>query len=394
MIDIGDSVSLYLYMIVSVILFFAIVLLPLIPVTRFTVYGWGERRNEILQKIDPDVIEAYVDRFMPVSSFWDVLRDPSGGWERHKPGFSGGFFETRDVYLNLFSKHYDSFYGMNRYKLPIFLLGYTLIAVAITITATVLPRITNAETDAIIAFVDAISVFDLPPIVISSLCGSYIWVTYDLIARAHRRDMPPTAITRAAVRIIVFIPVGYAFSEALSALNLSIDNAIAICLGAFPLESVFRFMRRIVTVNLGLGRQARDESDELQNLQGIDVNISERLHDEGITTILQLAYSNPIDISMRCNLSFSTAIDIVGQALAWLYIGEKLPLLYKLGLRGAQEIGGLVDDLKATGSLRKAAQLTLNEAAIIMGVSPTALYGTLKAIDDDPYANFLFTVWY
>jgi hypothetical protein len=89
------------------------------------------------------------------------------------------------------------------------------------------------------------------------------------------------------------------------------------------------------------------EKSDLLGLDGIDKPLVERLAIEDITSIVQLAYCDPIQLTMRTNLSFNAVVDLVSQALAWVYLGEKLTAIRPLGCRGAYEVRQLIDFLHA-----------------------------------------------
>jgi hypothetical protein len=56
---------------------------------------------------------------------------------------------------------------------------------------------------------------------------------------------------------------------------------------------------------------------------------------------------------MRSSLSFRFVVDVVSQALAWVYLGEKLDQLRTIGLRGAYEINVFLYDLYNGGGAGK-----------------------------------------
>ena len=61
------------------------------------------------------------------------------------------------------------------------------------------------------------------------------------------------------------------------------------------------------------------------------------LAEADITTISQLAYCDPIQLAMRTNLGFTFVLDLVSEALASIYVGDKLDVLRARGLRGSYE---------------------------------------------------------
>jgi hypothetical protein len=117
--------------------------------------------------------------------------------------------------------------------------------------------------------------------------------------------------------------------------------------------------------------------------------------DEGINTIAELAWSDPVDLTLRTNKEFDYVIDCASQALVWVYFEDKTRDLYKLSLRTAHEVTSLVYNLDSSNEDRRArAQGTLAEAARTLGMETTALSNTFRLIEEDPFARFLVAVWH
>src|SRR5438132_986517 len=105
------------------------------------------------------------------------------------------------------------------------------------------------------------------------------------------------------------------------------------------------FPSAMLALTRGPDVDEKDES-ELEKLQGIDTRTAERFADEGITTIVQFAYADPVELTMRCaSFTFSFVVDCSSQALAWIYFGDNLAKLRDCSLRGAQEIANLIEEL-------------------------------------------------
>ena len=118
-------------------------------------------------------------------------------------------------------------------------------------------------------------------------------------------------------------------------------------------------------------------------------------------TILQLAYSDPVDLTIRTGYSFSYVIDCCSQALAWLRFENNLTKMRKYGIRGAQEIITFVNELnRATeqstevmDEKQKRAEITLTVLATELNLDKTALNRALEEIAFDPYSQFLNDIW-
>ena len=173
-----------------------------------------------------------------------------------------------------------------------------------------------------------------------------MWVVSDFISRSRRMDFSPADVMWGALRLVISVPLGLSLG---SIVNQEVVDFVAFGLGAFPLTPSSSCSRQLsyqyLKVELG-----PTENNDLLLLDGIDKPLAERLSNEDITSIVQLAYCDPIQLTMRTNLSFNAVVDISGEStLAWVYIGNKLPAIRPLGIRGAYEVARqLIHDLSAS----------------------------------------------
>ena len=208
--------------------------------------------------------------------------------------------------------------------------------------------------------------------------------------RYRERDLVPSALYSAAFRIVIAIPTAFAIT---SLLKDSIAPAFAFLLGAFPTDTLFLIMRRTVATRFGLGDEAEaNRKRELETLQGVNTTIAEKLSDIGISTLLQLAYEDPIQLTMRTNLSFSFVTDIVSQALAGLYLDLEQARRYSV--RGALEAANLYHSLShGKEASKEKAQATLAALSAERGTPPATFELILGEISNDPYTLFLRKIW-
>jgi len=237
---------------------------------------------------------------------------------------------------------------------------------------------------------------DLPGIAIAALCGAYLWVVHDLLLRARRLDFSPADVQWAALRFIVSVPMAYALG---AIFDERLGLFIAFALGAFPLSALLALTRRIAERKFELGATQDESRDDIDELQGINRSVVERLRNEDITTVNQLAYCDPVRLVMRSNLSFNFVTDCMNQAIAWTYFEAKLAALRSLGLRGAVEIRNFVQAYDYVGGdadmLRgqKSAAAALPAVAGALAQSPDSVLIALREIANDPFTVFLHETW-
>jgi hypothetical protein len=279
-----------------------------------------------------------------------------------------------------FRKDFGRLYGRRHYVLPLLLLA---LVSAIGLLAT------SRSIQAWLGWIPADKSF--PRIAVSAFLGGYAWVLYDQFRRFRTGDFTAHDVYAGIYRFLIAIPMGVSLASLLK------DNAgigVAFLLAAFPTTTLFTIARRLANQKLGLGETQEGGSLELEKLQCVGRTNAERYVDEGITTIAELAWADPIDLTIKTNREFNFVIDSVSQALLWVYFEDRVKQLYPLSLRGAQEVCTLFDSLVSEEPKeRNAAEKNLAAAAAIMELDVESCKYTLIGVKDDPYAQFLFNVW-
>jgi hypothetical protein len=223
----------------------------------------------------------------------------------------------------------------------------------------------------------------------AALAGGFMWVVLDQLLRQRRRDYTQDDVGSHCLRLLVSIPMGLALSELA---NEAVAPGIAFLLGAFPTTTLLIMARRTVDRRIKLGDVADDGHHlDLQRLQGVGRPEAERFAEEGIRSLLQLAYTDPFLLAVRTNFDFDYVSDLVSQALLWTYATDgSLEAVQKLGLRGVIEAQHLKAQLDAKA---QGAQEILIAGAAAAGVSVPAFENILVELEDDPYAEFICALW-
>ena len=346
-------------MLLAIVMWLVIFLLGLIPVVHHFRYGLLERRRSILGYFDNDAAKTYFDQFYFAES--------------------GNFAPE---YATQLARMYDQRFGAIVFLMP---LGLYFAALAVTVTVLVATALSTLKIETIPSAV-------VENTAAAALAGAYLWIVSDLIQRYRQRDLVPGVLYSATFRIIIAIPMAYAIA---ATMPKGVGAAtLAFLLGAFPTDTLFLIMRRTVSKKFGLGDDAEaNKKPELELLQGVNTAIAEKLSDIGLTTMLQLAYEDPIQLTMRTNLNFSFVVDLVSQALAGLYID--LAKARKYSLRGAQEAANLYHNLShGPAESRERARAILVAASAELDIPPDSLQNSLREISKDPYTEFLGAIWH
>jgi hypothetical protein len=349
-------------------------LLAMYPLIGFLIHGWNRRAKEISKILNPEAKQHYLQIFL-------------------KEQVSESEADIK------FDEFYRDRYGRKFFIIPSLFLFIVLIVANFFIAQTLEDLSGPEKTSGQFGTAAA------------ALAGAYTFVSWDLIARMQRRNLSAADILRSALRLLVSIPLGFAFSALFSA---SLAPFIAFAIGAFPLQTINTILQRQIRQRLELSASQSANESRVVVLFGIDDATAERIEDADITTVAQLAWCDPIQLTMRCNLQFGYVIDIMSQALAWVYFENKLRSLSKIGLRGAIEIRTMLrrlsDDSDLKGAVASAAKAlrkldskeqsekataisVLKDAAKIVEAHPLALMSTFLEIAEDPFTEFLATCW-
>ena len=330
--------------------------LLLIPPLRYLWTGWAIRRSEIVGALSEHGVRLYFTTFYP------MVKLPENNL------------------VAFFAQHYDSRYGRRHYAIPFVLLAVTALVLIYLALRTVIPWIRDGAVPE-----------NLAAIGVAALAGAYAWVVGDVIGRCRSRELASADLYLGTMRLFISAPLAFALTRLLKD-----DAAVALAflLGSFPTRMLFTLGRRVASRRLGLSEAGDEGRSELEKLQGITPGLAERFQDEGASTILQLAYADPIDLTIRANLSFNFVIDCVSQALAWLYLEDKLAVARRYSLRGAHEILSLVQELDGDDIDEKAAaQHTVEQLATALELDGTVLTEVLRQIAYDPYTEFNYDIW-
>ncbi len=386
------------------------------PLAVFWWRGWQRRADEVLGSLDPSAKRRYLSLF-------------------HKQDEKNNKNMTEQDAVDAFEAFYVDEYGRKRFFVPI----------AFFLLVALVENFFLAQ--ALQALVDAGTAGGKLIVTTAAIAGAYTFVSWDLFTRMQQKTLSRTGILGSALRLAVAVPIGFAFSSALESYAIF----VAFGVGAFPLQTISVLFQRQIKKYLSLETTETAARDQVFSLAGIDTATSERIGDADITTITQLAWADPVGLTMRTNLQFAFVLDIISQALAWVYLEDKLKSLGVVGLRGAIEIRqaletiGLVDAredaidseeaaenadrltvelrerVMTPGEIRetdahleagvpgppdpvqapsesdqeeaKAVRAAIDQAAKIAQVEPAAMLYALIQVGQDPTASFLRISW-
>ena len=340
-------------------------LMVIYPIGRYLDKPWAFRRDYLIAQLAGESMRRYYEQFRAGALIQGkAVGDPS--------------LKDSD-YTDAFRRDFNKWYGRRYYIFPIFGLGVLT---------------------AICGWWGCQSLWDwasgyrslasMRGLVAAAIAGAFVWIISDEIDRLRRRDFTSFDIYYYIFRILIAVPFGWALTRL--EVTLEVGIPVAFFLGAFPTSTLFTLARRLGGQRLQLGDDPTGKL-ELENLQSVGKDIAERFKDEGISTITQLAYADPLDLTIRSNFDFNYVVDCVSQSLLWIYLGGKVKDLQVYSLRGAQEVAYFYSSLSAQTPSANAVATLQEIATAKLSMSKEALVCTLEQVAKDPYTVFLCKIW-
>jgi hypothetical protein len=341
-------------------------LMVIYPICRYLAKSWAFRRDYLIGQLSGESMKLYYQQFRVGATISKKsVGDPS---------------LTDADYTEAFRSDFDKWYGRRYYILPV--LGLAVLTAICGWWGCVILWVWTSGLN---------TSESMQGLVGAALAGAFVWVISDEIDRLRRRDFTSFDVYYYIFRILISIPFAWALTRLQVTLQVGIP--VAFFLGAFPTSTLFTIARRLANRQFKLGEDAVAGTIELESLQSVGKDAAERFRDEGIFTITQLAYADPLDLTIRTNFDFNYVVDCVSQSLLWIYLGDKGKDLQPYSLRGAQEVAyfyaNLTDstpDPKAVAALQEMASTKLN-------MSKESLQCTLEQVAKDPYTEFLCKIW-
>ena len=249
----------------------------------------------------------------------------------------------------------------------------------------------------------------LPGTIIMALIGGYIWCVFQIIARGRSWELSPDDLYGIDLGLLAAIPVGIAFSL-VTADVYGLRSFMAFSASAFPLRDVQRLFRQFAM------RKALEPSDKSPSatisvsrpaelhlgtaIEGLSDETLARLSELGVSTVLDMAYCDPIKVMVQSGFALPVIIDWVDQSLWALYAGELKSKINKLGIRCSLDACEFVDlhlrDEKGEkrATLEGDDKAALDALAQAMGSDPILLKDLMFRINVDPQVLVLRRLWY
>jgi len=235
-----------------------------------------------------------------------------------------------------------------------------------------------------------VALSDVPDPALAGLAGAYIWSHYDIIRRYTVVDLSPTAYYLSWLRLLVGLIGGQIASFAVAK---PLDILVAFGIGVFPLDVVRTAMEARLRSQYNIQDQDQAEGSTLHKLQGMTRLVIDRLSEEGIQSVQQLAYANPVRLWFRTNIEWTVILDVIDQSLLYIYVEDRIGKMRELGFRSATEFTHLGAMLGGNESYQKGiAWDCLNEIANALDIPLPTVRRLLETLIHDPQVEFVWSL--
>jgi hypothetical protein len=176
--------------------------------------------------------------------------------------------------------------------------------------------------------------------------GAYIQSLYDTLRRCRESDLSAYSLHFTWVHMVLASILAPLVSKAFAP---EVGQFVAFGLGLFPLKDTFEYARNMAKKKLEISVDPEEVKGLPMGLvEGLNKKVVDRLDEEGITSIVDLAYSDPIKLFLKTNYPWAWVIDVMDQALLINYIGSKIETLRPIGIRGSIEMSVLGEPVQTT----------------------------------------------
>lgn len=148
--------------------------------------------------------------------------------------------------------------------------------------------------------------------------GAYIFTLQSLIRRFFQSDLRPSAYASLLVRFIVALSMTLALVQILS-VSWGAQAAVAFVVGIFPAVAL-QALKRNCQALLGVRVRSATADYPLDQIDGLDLWYQDRLMEEGIEDMQNLATANLVDVMLHCRVPVNRLIDWVDQAHLYLHL--------------------------------------------------------------------------
>jgi hypothetical protein len=276
-------------------------------------------------------------------------------------------------------------YHWTTYALAV-LMNVTVVAAAVCICA-VRGGISMGLPDRLDTLVRSVT-----PTLLFGLAGAYVLGLYDTLRRYRVGDLYPSYLHFNWLHMVVAAFLAPLLAQAFTP---AVAYPVAFGIGIFPLKDSLEMARKYAAKRLELPSAAPpSEGTALNKIQGTTQETIDRLEEEGITSTVHLAYSDPIRLLLRTNIPWVILLDLMDQSLLFNYLGEQMSQLHSVGIRGAIEMAAIGQRLyEGSDEDKRCANLAIGLIASRLNFTNEAALTLVRTFYEDGQADLLWELY-
>lgn len=235
-------------------------------------------------------------------------------------------------------------------------------------------------------------ILDIPTTVKVGFIGGTFYALFAVVTRYRSTDIPPGLVLQLSFQIVFAAAIAYIASSPAEGF---VELAIAFGVGFVPYSDLTQWIRLRAQTRLGIAlHEPGPLTRGLGEIQGITPHQRERLSEEGILSVQNLALSNPLVLTLGTTYPVSQIIDWINQASLRIYMSaEMADKLGRLGIRGITDfakVEGYIDDDNINANERKKFIETI---ARVLETDSAAVLHFVRQQAKDPKVKLLSLAW-
>jgi len=222
-----------------------------------------------------------------------------------------------------------------------------------------------------------------------AVMGSYVFHTGVMVRRSFMADITKNVFWSSVNRLIFSVGLSVAFYELLGAGK--VGTILSFSVAFFPGVAI-TWLRKYMRDNLGVTGQSTDELD-LQLLQGIDIWKEDRLVEEGIESVQNLATADVFTLVAKMHYPVRTIVDWIDQSILIQRFPNLLGKIIASGLPvsaiGLVSMGA--SDLVASGGTGDlSTQRYAQTVGAALGIDPLIMANAMQSLVSDGTVQLLW----
>lgn len=237
--------------------------------------------------------------------------------------------------------------------------------------------------------IDALNVMDLQRRSIATLAwgfiGAFLWSASNMVRRLSKADITPILYYKSSFRMLFACAVALIFSFISGKISLGTVNyttslvpAVAFLAGMLP-ERFFNYLMEMLKTVFS-GKDVNTDTLHLRHIEGISSLHRERLWEEGIDNVQNLAQASLMQLLLKTPFEARQILDWIGQAKLLGYMKDDIGRAHAVGIRSAFDLVSLKETYTKKGLDNMAALQELGQSS---GMSTPKLAVVSELINED-----------